>query len=84
VPGRAGQGDKVDLGIGEQVHCEVLLAVACGHAPDCIFQVVEIFECVEHRGFAADLGHTCIQAGLAGSFEVHKLVDHQAGHQRAR
>ena len=79
----AGQRHKVHFRVGQQVHGEVLFAVAGGHTPDRVFQVVEVAQGFEHCGISPDFCHARIQAGLTRRLKVHKLVDQHAGHSGA-
>ena len=79
----AGQGDKVNLRVHQQVDGKVLLAVARIDAPHRIFGMGEVLQGFEGGGFAPHLGDPGVHAGLAGGLKVNELVDVQTRHDGA-
>ena len=60
-----------------------MLTVAHGHAPDGVFQVGVVLQSFENRRLALDFDDAGIERRLARRFKVNKLVDQQAGNDRA-
>ena len=70
------QRDKVDLRIHQQVHREVLFAIAHIDAPHGIFRIGEVTDGFKHGGLAGDLAHHGMQrlfAVLVDEFVDQKL-----------
>jgi hypothetical protein len=74
------QGDEVDLRIHQQVEGEVLLAVACGDAPDGVLGVAVVDDGFEFRRLAGADSYPCLQ-GLR-AFLPDEFIDQQVGTER--
>ena len=78
--GLAEQRDEVDLGIHQHVEREILLAVACGNAPDVVLLVAVVLDRDQFGLLALDLEHLGIKR--VGAFLIDEFVGQKIRRQR--
>jgi hypothetical protein len=73
----AEQGDEIDVRIHQHIHREILLTIARGDAPDCIFRVGVVDQGFQYGSLA---GGFLDDGGEAVAFQPDEFIDQHLRH----